>query len=149
MDGKWKSLAATALLTGVKLGERPPFTFKTQGSLGATFEMPVAPGKLSFTVTGRHMDHYFQQVAHLFDALDRVDARNWVDAGATFESKDGAHKLALNVKNVTDEQGQYSALNSTFLFNTIVPTRQARRGTAAARSSKPEPASHRIAAPSS
>ena len=118
MDGKWKSLAATALLTGVKLSDDPPFTFKTQGSLGATFEMPVAPGKLSFTVTGRHMDHYFQQVAHLNNPLDRVDARNWVDAGATFESKDGAHKLALNVKNVTDEQGQYSALNfSTFLFN--------------------------------
>ncbi|MFO1428294.1 MAG: TonB-dependent receptor, partial [Steroidobacteraceae bacterium] len=118
MDGKWKSLAASALLTGVKLSDDPPFTFKTQGSLGATFEMPVAPGKLSFTVTGRHMDHYFQQVAHLNNPLDRVDARNWVDASATFESKDGAHKLALNVKNVTDEQGQYSALNfSTFLFN--------------------------------
>ncbi|MEZ5498458.1 MAG: TonB-dependent receptor [Steroidobacteraceae bacterium] len=118
MDAKWKSLAPGALLTGVTLGDAPPFTFDTQATIGLAYDAPLTAGTLRFAASGRYIDHYFQQVAHLNNPLDRVDSRSWLDASVTFASTDGHHKVVLNGKNLTDEQGQYSTLNfSTFLFN--------------------------------
>jgi iron complex outermembrane recepter protein len=118
LDAKWRTLAPEALLTGVKLGDAPPFTYDLQASLGASYDVPLSAGSLRFTATARHIDDYYQQVAHLNNPLDRVNARDWVDASVSFESQDGHHRVTLNGKNLTDEQGQFSALNfSTFLFN--------------------------------
>ena len=118
MDAKWRSLAPGALITGVSLSDAPPFTFDLQASLGATFDVPLTAGTLQFGVSGRHVDDYYQQVAHLNNPLDLVAARNWVDANVNFETTDGTHRVVLSGKNLTDEQGQFSTLNfSTFLFN--------------------------------
>jgi iron complex outermembrane receptor protein len=118
LDAKWRSLAPEALLTGVKLTDAPPFTYDMQASIGAAYEVPLSTGSLRFSATGRHIDSYYQQVAHLNNPLDRVNARDWVDTSAAFETSDGRHRVVLNIKNVTDEQGSFSALNfSTFLFN--------------------------------
>ncbi len=118
MDSKWRSLAPEALLTGVKLSDAPPFTYDLQASLSAAYEIPLASGSLSLTATGRHVDAYYQQVAHLNNPLDRVDARDWVDASVGFQSRNGQHRLVLGGRNLSNEQGQFSALNfSTFLFN--------------------------------
>lgn len=118
MDAEWRSLAPAALITGVSLDDAPPFTFDLQASLGATFDVPLAAGNLQFGVSGRYIDDYYQQVAHRNNPLDLVEARSWVDASVRFETKDGQHRVALNGKNLTDEQSQFSTLNfSTFLFN--------------------------------
>ena len=118
LDAQWRSLAAGALLTGVKLSDAPPFTYDLQASISAAYEIPLGTGSLTLTATGRHIDEYYQQVAHLNNPLDRVDARDWVDASVAWQSGDGQHRLVLAGKNLSDEQGQYSALNfSTFLFN--------------------------------
>ena len=118
MDAKWKSLASSALLTGVKLSDAPPFTYDFQGSLSAVYEVPVAGGKLALTASARHVDEFFQQVAHQNNPLDRVDARDFVDASIGWTNGSGQHRIVLSGKNLTEEQGQYSALNfSTFLFN--------------------------------
>ena len=118
LDGEWRSLAAAALGTGVKLSDAPPFSYDLQASLGATFEVPLSAGALNFTVTRRHIDEYYQQVAHLNNPLDRVDARSWVDASVAFESTDRRNRVVLSGKNLSDEQGQFSTLNfSTFLFD--------------------------------
>ena len=118
LDSKWKTLAASALATGVKLSDAPPFAFDFQGSVSAAYEFPISSGSITLVATGRHIDKYYQQVAHLNNPLDRVNARDFVDASITFVSSDGQHKLALNGKNLASEQGQYSTLNfSTFLFN--------------------------------
>jgi iron complex outermembrane recepter protein len=118
MHAKWRELAPEAQATGVKLSDAPPFTYDLGASIGASYDVPLSNGNLRFAATGRHIDGYYQQVAHLSNPLDRVGARDWVDASATFESKDGHHRVAMNVKNVTDNQRSFSALNfSTFLFN--------------------------------
>ena len=118
MDSKWAKLAPSALATGVKISDAPPFTYDFQGSISAAYDIPVSAGSLSLVATARHIDAYYQQVAHQNNPLDRVNARNFVDASATFRSTDGRHKLALLGKNLSNEQGSFSALNfSTFLFN--------------------------------
>ena len=118
MDSKWKSLSAQALGTGVRLSDAPPFTYDFQGTISAVYEVPFGPGSLTLTATGRHIDEYFQQVAHQNNPLDRVDARDFLDASVAYRSGDGQHKFVLAGRNLSDEQGQYSALNfSTFLFN--------------------------------
>jgi iron complex outermembrane receptor protein len=118
MDSKWKSLAPSALLTGVRLSDAPPFTYDFQGTVSAVYEVPLGTGSLSLTGTARHIDEYYQQVAHLNNPLDRVVARDFVDASLAWQSGDGQHRVVLAGRNLTEEQGQFSALNfSTFLFN--------------------------------
>ncbi len=118
LDSQWRSLAASALGTGVKLSDAPPFAYDWQGSISAVYEIPLASGTLALTGTARHIDDYYQQVAHLNNPLDRVNARDFVDASVGWTSGDGQHHLVLSGKNLSDEQGQYSTLNfSTFLFN--------------------------------
>lgn len=118
MDSKWRNLAPSALATGVKASDAPPFTYDFQGSISAALDIPVSAGSLTLVATARHIDAYYQQVAHQNNPLDRVNARDFVDASATFRSTDGRHKMALTGKNLSNEQGSFSALNfSTFLFN--------------------------------
>lgn len=118
MDAKWSKLVASALATGVKASDAPPFTYDFQGSISLAYDVPVGSGVLSLVGTARHIDDYYQQVAHQNNPLDRVNARDFVDASATFTSTDGRHRWALLGKNLSNEQGSYSALNfSTFLFN--------------------------------
>ncbi|MEZ5459301.1 MAG: TonB-dependent receptor [Steroidobacteraceae bacterium] len=118
LDAKWRRLAPEALLTGVLLSDAPPFTYDFQGSLGVTYDIPLAAGTLRFGASGRYVGEYYQQVAHRNNPLDRVESRSWLDASVSFESTDGQHRVVLNGRNLGDEQGQFSTLNfSTFLFN--------------------------------